>query len=48
MRHLIFYIILLVSYFSFGQAKITAYEYWIDSDLSTKVKVPVTPVKHIP
>jgi hypothetical protein len=28
-----------------GQANITGFEYWIDTDLGTKVKVPVTPVK---
>jgi hypothetical protein len=41
-----FYIyFLLVSYVAIGQAKISGYEYWIDSDLGSKVKVPVSPVK---
>ncbi len=45
MRHLLFYLLMLISLVSTGQAKIIGYEYWIDTDLGTKVKVPVTPTK---
>jgi hypothetical protein len=45
MRYIFLQIFLLVSYVAIGQAKISGYEYWIDSDLGSKVKVPVSPVK---
>ncbi len=45
MRHYIFYLLMLVGYHAFSQANITGYEYWIDSDLSSRVKVAVSPVK---
>jgi hypothetical protein len=45
MRFIFLHIFLFVVYCATGQSKIIGYEYWIDTDLSSKVKVPVTPVK---
>jgi hypothetical protein len=45
MRHILFYMLCLFSYVGIGQANIIGYEYWIDTDLGTKVKVPVSPAK---